>query len=99
MGADQSAEFFWISVDRDDLIGSIKRLSPGRMTISRRKSELHLGLDNGEMMLCIPGAMSRCPATGNWPGLLCTPFIYLHSLTKVPPALNPVMLINFRAAD
>lgn len=82
----------WISVERDDLIDAIKRLVPGRMTVARKKSELQIGLEDGEMVLCIPGGMTRCPATGNWPGLLCTPFMFVHSFIKVPPSANPLIL-------
>lgn len=92
MDPEQNSNLCWISVDRDDLIDTIKRLSPGRMTAARRKSELQIGLDDDEMVLCIPGVMIRCPATGNWPGLLCTPFIFVHSFIKVPPSSNPVVL-------
>ena len=92
MDQEQNSDLRWISVARNDLINAIKRLSPGRMTAARKKSELQIGLENDEMVLCLPGSMTKCPASGNWPGLLRTQYIFLHSLIKVPPVVNPVIL-------
>ena len=92
MEREEGSDLCWISVERYELIDAIKRLTPGRMTVARRKSELQIGLENNELVLCIPGVMTRCRASGNWPGLLCTLFIFLHSLIKVPPVANPVIL-------
>lgn len=92
MGAEQSVELFWISVERDELIQAIKLLSPRGLTKKRRKAELQIGLDRDEMTLCIPGAMSKCAATGEWPGLLSVPYIFLYSIAQVPLRQNPVVL-------
>jgi len=92
MDVKQSAELFWISVEHDELIEAIKLLSPSGLTKKRRRAELQISLDRNEMTLCIPGAMSKCTAQGEWPGLLSVPYIFLYSIALVPLMLNTVVL-------
>jgi hypothetical protein len=54
--------------------------------------ELQIGLDGGEALFSIEGAIIRRPASGNWRGFACLPYGMLLSFLKVKPANDPVRL-------
>jgi len=83
----------WIELSRDDFLEAIKRLKPGRMLKSYHAKELQIGLDNGEAIFCIEGAITRRSAQGAWNGFACISYGMLLPYLKVKPETERVRLV------
>ncbi len=83
----------WLEVSRDDFVHALKMLSPGRMPKSRLTQELQIGFANGEAIFSLEGALTRCPAKGQWHGVVCLAYGILVPYIQMPPPTDPVRLI------
>lgn len=82
----------WMELARDDFVDALKMLSPGRMLKSRLAQELQIGLVNGEAVFCIEGAITRCPACGDWNGFVSLAYGSVAPYIRVRPSSDPVRL-------
>jgi hypothetical protein len=83
----------WLELTTDDFVDALKRLKPkrgGSVTIS--KLETQISLIDGEAVIVVNGALTKCPGVGDWRGFVCLSFGFLLPFTKIKPKTETLRL-------